>query len=54
MADPSHPVARLRVGYKRLRGLRQRLGGFAHKASDALHLLAHALIGDDDWRARNG
>lgn len=44
----------LRVGYGHLRGLRQVLGGWAHKASDGLHLIAHALVGDDDWRARNG
>ena len=30
------------------------MGKLLHRFSDRLHLWAHALIGDPDWRARNG
>lgn len=30
------------------------LGTFVHWISDRLHLLAHWLIRDPEWRARNG
>jgi hypothetical protein len=34
--------------------VRRYLGGLVHWLSDELHLLAHRLIGDPEWRARNG
>lgn len=30
------------------------VGVFLHRVSDWLHLLAHRLINDTDWRMRNG
>jgi len=34
--------------------MRLAIGRTIHWASDQLHLLAHWIIGDPDWRARNG
>jgi len=34
--------------------MRQLLGRLVHYVSDELHLLAHWIIGDESWRARNG
>lgn len=34
--------------------MRQVLGWIVHYVSDELHLLAHWITGDPEWRARNG
>lgn len=34
--------------------MRLRIGSAIHALSDWLHLLAHRMIDDSDWRARNG
>lgn len=53
MSVPTHPpflgspVGRVR------RWVNLHLGGLVHWLSDELHLLAHRLIGDPEWRARN-
>ena len=37
-----------------MKRIRQSIGESIHAFSDGLHLLAHRVIGDPDWRARNG
>lgn len=32
----------------------RRLGVLVHRVSDWLHLLAHRLINDPEWKMRNG
>jgi hypothetical protein len=34
--------------------VRHQLGVLTHAFSDKLHVLAHRLVGDEDWRMRNG
>jgi hypothetical protein len=34
--------------------MRLLIGGALHVLSDWIHLLSHRVLGDPDWRARNG
>jgi hypothetical protein len=34
--------------------VRHQLGVLTHALSDKLHALAHRLVGDENWRMRNG